>query len=476
MTGYWLGALLGAPSAVALLSKFDGKTERVRVLAIVCAIVSCILGTLVLVVPELASLQVPWPWRNAPVLGPFFLHVGPLSAPLVALPAALWLVTVAATPSTRLDRAGLSRTALATAFGTLAFLTDSPIVLASCWIASSVLFLGGLSTIESRRTRRVVGAYQLLSIVLLVGGICLMAASDETGHAGLWLVIAAVLVRKGIFPFHAWIPEALDRGRIGPTVLSCAPQLGTFTAATLVVPHATPAMLRVVAILSLVTALYGAALALFQSDTRRALGYLFVSQSALVLAGLDCTSTDALTGALILWVSSAFAFTGLARTVLALEARRGRLSLTRYHGGFAQMPLLATSFLVFGLACTGFPGTLGFVGQEMLIDGAVRSFPAIGFLTIGASALTGLAVVRMYFSLFCGRRGEVPGLGLRTREGLVFGAIATMLVAAGVAPGGIVRSAEAASTAIFERRDAARAGVRAEAPARPGHGIEPAAD
>jgi NADH-quinone oxidoreductase subunit M len=261
-----------------------------------------------------------------------------------------------------------------------------------------------------------------------------------------------VLIRKGIFPFHAWIPEAFDRGRIGPTVLFSAPQLGTYVAAALVLPHATPNMLRIVALVSLGTALYGAALALFQPDARRALGYLFVSQSALVLAGLDCTSAAALTGALVLWISSALAFTGLARTVLALEARSGRLDLTRYRGGYEQMSFLATSFLVLGLACTGFPGTLGFIGQEMLIDGAVRDFPTMGFLTIGASALTGLAVLRMYFSLFCGAPGGVPGLGLRRREAVAFGFVATLLVAGGLLPGDIVRSRERASEELMQQR------------------------
>ena len=61
------------------------------------------------------------------------------------------------------------------------------------------------------------------------------------------------------------------------------------------------------------------------------------------------------------------------------------------------MPLLAISFLCMGLACTGFPGTLGFVGQELLVDGAVDAFPVMGFAVVIASALTGLAVLRMYF-------------------------------------------------------------------------------
>src|SRR5207247_10759461 len=105
----------------------------------------------------------------------------------------------------------------------------------------------------------------------------------------------------------------------------------------------------------------------------------------------------------VVWLSAGLAFPGLARCLLVFEARRGRLDLTTYHGGYERMPLLAISFLCMGLACTGFPGTLGFIGQELLVNGAVDSFPTMGFAVVIASALTGLAVIRMYFSLFCGR-------------------------------------------------------------------------
>jgi Proton-conducting membrane transporter len=74
------------------------------------------------------------------------------------------------------------------------------------------------------------------------------------------------------------------------------------------------------------------------------------------------------TGGLVVWLSAGLAFAGLARCVLVLQARRGRLDLTTYHGGYERMPLLAISFLCMGLACTGFPGTLGFVGQELLVQ------------------------------------------------------------------------------------------------------------
>jgi hypothetical protein len=139
-----------------------------------------------------------------------------------------------------------------------------------------------------------------------------------------------------------------------------------------------------------------------------------------------------------------------------LEARRGRLDLTTYHGGYERMPVLAISFLALGLACTGFPGTLGFVGQELLVDGAVDMFPVMGFAIVMASALTGLAVLRMYFSLFCGRSDVLSHSGLqfrlRRREAWTFVALVVILVAFGVAPRPLVDSRFAASDDILRRR------------------------
>ena len=122
------------------------------------------------------------------------------------------------------------------------------------------------------------------------------------------------------------------------------------------------------------------------------------------------------------------------------------------------MPLLAVSFLCMGLACTGFPGTLGFVGQELLVNGAVDAFPVMGFAVVIASALTGLAVLRMYFSLFCGRSdgNSYPGgrFGLTKREAFTFVAIVIALVALGVVPRPLVDSRFTASDEILRLRHA----------------------
>jgi NADH-quinone oxidoreductase subunit M len=158
------------------------------------------------------------------------------------------------------------------------------------------------------------------------------------------------------------------------------------------------------------------------------------------------------------WLSAGLAFGGLARAILVLEARRGRLDLTVYHGGYERMPLLAIGFLAMGLACTGFPGTAGFVGQELLVTGAVAAFPVMGFAIVVASALTGLAVLRMYFSLFCGRpdppaTGDIR-LSLSAREAWTFVAIVLTLIGFGLAPRPLVDSRFAASEELLRAREA----------------------
>ena len=57
------------------------------------------------------------------------------------------------------------------------------------------------------------------------------------------------------------------------------------------------------------------------------------------------------------------------------------------------MPVLAGFFLLTGLASIGFPGTIGFVAVELLVEGAVRAYPLIGAIVVLAAALNGIAVL-----------------------------------------------------------------------------------
>ena len=456
----WLVALATLPALVIGASFLRVDVERLRRLAVVSAVAMLLAALVIAVSPPLRAVS----FRSAALSwvpgGEAILRIDTLSAVLLPFASGLWLLTVAVTPRAALDRGGLRRTALATLITIASFLTESAVVLLLLSVASVWTFLSALADPAHQYQRRVVAAYLGFSTLLFGLGVVLLIGpgvqNTTIETAGMWLIVIAALVRKGIVPFHAWVPEVFDQGRLGPAILFSAPQIGAYMTVVLIVPRASPEMLRMIAILALGTAVYGAALALVQTSARRACGYLFMSQSALVMAGLDCTSASALAGGLLVWLSAGLAFAGLARCVLVLETRRGRLDLTTYHGGYERMPLLAVSFLAMGLACTGFPGTLGFVGQELLVDGAVDVFPVMGFAVVLASALTGLAVLRMYFSLFCGRSDPLAHSGLRfgltRREAWTFVALVIALVGFGVAPRPLVDSRFAASDEILRLR------------------------
>ncbi|MDE2313626.1 MAG: hypothetical protein KGL04_05590 [Elusimicrobia bacterium] len=432
----WFACLAVPPAVVLAAYAFGLRGRRFYFSAVACASLLVPISSIPLAL-ELTRATTP--------------HFGVLPIVLIPFAAFLWFLAVIVTPSGRISEAGVARTAAACLLEMAAFAIVAPVPLALAWIATSAILLAGHLDAEFAEAKRIIYAYLGLSVVLLTAGLIL--ASWARGRdavleqCGIALILLAVMIRKGIFPFHSWIPEIFEHGRIGPAARFNAPQIGTYAALVLAVPYADAGLMKVFAALALVTAVYGSLMAFYQNEARKACGYLFVSQSALVVAGLDIPGRGALVGALILWICSGVALAGLSRAVLSLEARRGRLRLDIHHGGYERMPLLAVCFLLMSLAVANFPGTLGFIGGEMLVRGAVDFFPSLGFFAIIATAVNGLAAIRMYFSLFCGKKDDGAHLKTSRAENLGFAAAALFLIGFGLAPGGLAKIFSRAETA-----------------------------
>jgi NADH-quinone oxidoreductase subunit M len=447
----WAMTLLLLPLGASLLAETKIAFARLRAINVVAASLLLVVACIPFFWAPLRGWAVPAPpWLPGSAA---LLRLDELSLVLPALAAGLWLFTLVVTPTIVFGADRVRGSASSTLFTLAAFLTEHPLVLVLAWAGSVASLRGALLTTRSTR-RHLAGPYLVASTVLFGGGAVLLtqARSGSTLElTALALIVAGGMIRKGIFPAHAWVPALFEHGRLGPAILFSSPQVGTYVIAVLVVPRAPAELLRIVAILSLFTGVYAAAQAIVQRSARRACAYLFVSQSALVMAGLDCTSREALTGALVLWLSSSISFVGVGRCVLVLEARRGELDLTRFHGAHERKPLLAGAFLLLGLSYSGFPGTLGFVGEELLLGGAVTAFPWLGFLVVASSALTGIAVLRMYFALFTGRSPSPP-VALKQNEAIGFVAIAAVLVLTGLAPAPLVASREHAAARVMAAR------------------------
>jgi NADH-quinone oxidoreductase subunit M len=228
---------------------------------------------------------------------------------------------------------------------------------------------------------------------------------------------------------------------------------GAYAAVRLLLPVAPDWALQGIALLALFTAFYSAGMAIVQREPRRFFCYLFLSHSALVLVGLEMATPIGLTGGLCVWLSVGMSIAGFGLTLRALEARTGRLSLADYHGLYEHMPSLAAFFLLTGLASIGFPGTVGFVGSELLVEGTVGVYPHVGVLVVLAAALNGIAVLNAYFRLFTGAK-HTATISLRSRlpERFAVLSLTALIIGGGLIPQPGVASRYHAATELLSRR------------------------
>jgi len=265
-------------------------------------------------------------------------------------------------------------------------------------------------------------------------------------------VAVAVMIRKGIVPFHSWYLALFDGAPLSTALSATMPQVASYTAVRLLVGHAAgvPHELELLAVCALVTAVYGAALALVQRTLRGFIGAFSMSQSALVLAGLSGTLPLELTGAFCVWISSGLAITGIGLVSWALESRAGEVSLERLQGRFGDAPALAAFFLLFGMASIGLPGTLSFVAGDLIVAGSLDAHLAAGLMVIVSTVLGGIAVMRCWFRVFGGpREADAATHAVLSRERVALTVLLATLFGLGIWPGPLVRALDSAAARVL---------------------------
>lgn len=395
----------------------------------------------------------PGGWMTK-VFGRELLEVDDLSAPLLPLVALLYFLTTAATLRTKIRRVSFSLTLAAEAISMATFCCKER----EHWLLIVLLAAGCIPPYLELRARgkptRVYVLHMAAFLMLLAGGWSFLETEGRTHTlAALIPLMLAVFIRSGIAPFHCWMTDLFEHAGFGTSLLFVTPLVGAYLAIRLLLPVAPDWVLRSVALVSLITAVYAAGMALVQREARRFFCYLFISHSALVLVGLEMVTPIGLTGALCLWLSIGLSLGGFGLTIRSLEARSGRLLLSDYHGLYDHTPTHAVCFLLTGLASVGFPGTAGFIGTELLVDGAVHLYPYIGFAVVIAAALNGIAVVHAYFILFTGtRHSSTVSLQIGNRERLAVFALAALILAGGIFPQwGVQQRHDAAEFLLKER-------------------------
>jgi NADH-quinone oxidoreductase subunit M len=408
--------------------------------------------------------------------------VDALNGPLLVLLTLLTLAIALGAPTTlvmpRKLRALLQLTAL-----TLLTLSsvDLPVLgLGYCLVLVPIRQLATHGTERSSHAAldRVFKLYHLLGLSCFVAALLLFGYSVGPSHvfdlnilqldtsaipAGLRpvlfaLFVVAVLVRMGVAPLHSWLPESLEHGSLLGVSFLVSMRTGFYLLARLVIPAfpaETMAAMPLLTSVALLSAVYGAIAAVSQTDLRRMVGFLVVSQSGIMLTGLVFGDEHAISGSLLYWLGFTLATLGLTLMIAALRARTGSSDMRQLGGVVGRVPHLAGAFFLFGLATIAIPGTLAFAAEDMLIHGALEAHPLLTIVMVAAMVLNAITVVRAFATTFLGPArpgGVAEGLlsDLLPRERVVSVALLIALICGGLYPQTLIQAQASAAHHIAE--------------------------
>ncbi len=380
--------------------------------------------------------------------------VDELSAFLLPLGALIHFVTVLSTLKTKAPRFSLTSALVLESILLATFSCRASWTLVGLMAAGTVPVY--LELRKRERCTRIFVVHMSVFIGLMIVGWAVLQYTGTDSSAVLFpgsLLTAAALIRSGIAPLHLWMTDLFEKATFGTAILFVTPLTGAYAVMRFVLPIAPDWALQSIAVLSLTTAVYAGGMSLVQKEARRMFCFLFLSQSSLVLVGLELVTPIGLTGALCVWLSVGLSLTGFGITLRSIEARISRISLADFHGLNRQMPTLAGFFLLTGLASIGFPFTIGFVGMELLIEGAVEIYPLVGTMVVIAAALCGIAVMLAYFRIFTGRFNPtlIP-MHARRSERIAVVILTLLIIGGGLVPQPGVASRYHAAKELSEQR------------------------
>ena len=287
----------------------------------------------------------------------------------------------------------------------------------------------------------------------------------------------AFAIKIPLFPFHTWLPDAYTEAPTATTfVLSAVmAKIGVYGVIRFVVPVFDESFARYALILAcsgVIGMMYCGIAALAQKDLKRMLAFSSASHMGIIALGIFCMNIQALTGTLYQIVAHATS-TGVLFLLLGIiEERTDSRNIEDFGGMSARAPVFAVFFAVAMLASVGLPGPSGFIGEFLIILGAVKFNPVIAVLA-GTTLIIGVCYMLFLFQRVFFEKPSARLAGFRDLsaiETLTILPIVILIVVMGIYPqpfiSKIVPSAERQMASITTVKHVAD--VRAET-LKPGH-------
>jgi NADH-quinone oxidoreductase subunit M len=265
---------------------------------------------------------------------------------------------------------------------------------------------------------------------------------SETTQAWLFLgFFIAFAIKAPLFPVHTWLPDAAGSARPTTAVLliGVLDKIGTFGMMRLCLPLFPDAAQRfapVIIGLSVVSILYGALLAIGQTDMRRLFAYVSISHFGFITLGIFVFTTQGLSGATFYMLGHGLSTALLFCIAGYLMARRGSAQIADYGGVNQVAPVLAGTFLIAGLTALALPGLSTFVSEFLVLVGTFVRYPWVGVIATLGIILAAVYVLWLYQRTMTGPAvDEVRGMpDLNARELLAIGPVIALVILLGFYP------------------------------------------
>ena len=263
-----------------------------------------------------------------------------------------------------------------------------------------------------------------------------------------WLFLGfffAFAVKAPMVPFHTWLPDAAAEATPGTSVLlvGVLDKIGTFGMIRFclgVFPNASQWATPVVLVLALISVLYGALVAIGQTDIKRLIAYTSISHFGFIVMGIFALTSQGMTGSTLYMFNHGLSTAALFLIAGYLISRRGSARIADYGGVEKVAPVLAGTFLFAGLSSLSLPGLSPFISEFMVLAGTFSSHKVIAVGGVLAIVLAALYILIMYQRLMTGpvRDGIEKLKDLNFREVFAIAPLVVLIVGFGLYPKPVV--------------------------------------
>jgi NADH-quinone oxidoreductase subunit M len=265
-----------------------------------------------------------------------------------------------------------------------------------------------------------------------------------------WMFAAFALafaIKVPMWPVHTWLPDAHTEAPTAGSVILAGVllKMGTYgflRFAMPLFPNAVEAFTPFMMTIAVIGIIYGALVAMVQSDVKRLVAYSSVSHLGFVMLGLFAMNAQGIEGGIYQSLNHGISTGALFLLVGVIYERRHTRAIADFGGLAKSMPNYAAVFMIITMSSIGLPGLNGFVGEFLLMVGTfMSSKPAAVFAATGV-IFAACYMLWMVKRVFFGPLEKEENQGLADLNGLEWGYLLPMVILAfwmGIYPGTFLR-------------------------------------